>query len=194
MDLKKVSEKIREARKQEGLSQESLAAVSNISLRTIQRIEKADVTPRKSTLKILSDHLKINYQELISESEEQDVSAEVRILKFMNVAALLTAFIPPANVFLPFIIWKVGKKPVQLPHIAGMIISFQIIWLVVSLGLFMLTILLTRMITEEAGEAGFTSLLTYLICVLLNVAILIWHTVKLGNKASLETRISPNFF
>jgi transcriptional regulator with XRE-family HTH domain len=62
-------EKIIEARKQKGLSQEALAAVANISLSTIQRIEKGKVQPRSFTLKTLAVALKIDFSELISQKK-----------------------------------------------------------------------------------------------------------------------------
>tara|TARA_A100000171_G_scaffold52542_1_gene71468 strand:- start:7594 stop:7998 length:405 start_codon:yes stop_codon:yes gene_type:complete len=40
-----------------GYTQQELADVSNISLRSIQRIEKGQVTPRMHTLKVLAKHL-----------------------------------------------------------------------------------------------------------------------------------------
>ncbi|MAZ71565.1 MAG: hypothetical protein CMC70_00310 [Flavobacteriaceae bacterium] len=40
-----------------GYTQQELADVSNISLRSIQRIEKGQVTPRMHTLKVLANHL-----------------------------------------------------------------------------------------------------------------------------------------
>ncbi len=52
-----VGQKIAELRNQKGLTQEELAAKCNINVRSIQRIEKGEVQPRKYTLKILSEAL-----------------------------------------------------------------------------------------------------------------------------------------
>lgn len=40
-----------------GYTQQELADISNISLRSIQRIEKGQVSPRMHTLKVLAKHL-----------------------------------------------------------------------------------------------------------------------------------------
>ena len=46
-------EKIKHFRKENGWSQEVLAKASGLSLRTIQRIESTEVTPRSYTLKLI---------------------------------------------------------------------------------------------------------------------------------------------
>ena len=54
---------VREKREQMMYTQQELSDLSNISLRSIQRIEKGDVVPRMQTLKILADTLEISLDE-----------------------------------------------------------------------------------------------------------------------------------
>ena len=68
---------IKELREQKGLSQEELSEASGISLRTIQRIENGEGTPRESTLNtiaeslnVTADYLIYNPLEVITEEEE----------------------------------------------------------------------------------------------------------------------------
>ncbi len=52
-----IGRKITDLRKQQGLTQEELAYRCRLNVRSIQRIETGEVTPRLSTLKLLSnDH------------------------------------------------------------------------------------------------------------------------------------------
>ena len=57
MKQPQLGKKISELRLTKGLTQTELAEQCNISLRTIQRIEAADVTPRSFTLKLLFKNL-----------------------------------------------------------------------------------------------------------------------------------------
>lgn len=52
-----IAEKVKNGRIAKGYSQQELADATHISLRSIQRIEKAQVSPRPHTLKVLSNEL-----------------------------------------------------------------------------------------------------------------------------------------
>ncbi|MGM0634560.1 MAG: helix-turn-helix domain-containing protein [Bacteroidota bacterium] len=60
-----IADKIKENRKIKGLTQEELAEKATINLRTIQRIENAESEPRGKTLKLISDVLEIDLNELV---------------------------------------------------------------------------------------------------------------------------------
>jgi len=62
-------QKIVTARKQKGLTQEQLADLSNVTVRTIQRIENGESTPRAYTLKAIATHLDLNFEELVSNND-----------------------------------------------------------------------------------------------------------------------------
>ncbi len=58
-----VGQKIRESRKLKGLSQEELADLAKVNLRTVQRIEANQNEPRGKTLNLLCEVLEINKRE-----------------------------------------------------------------------------------------------------------------------------------
>ena len=60
-----VGNKIYEIRKLKGYSQEKLAELSKINLRTIQRIENDENEPHGKTLNLICDVLEINVEELL---------------------------------------------------------------------------------------------------------------------------------
>lgn len=62
-----LGKKISELRKQKGLTQEELVEKCNINVRTIQRIEAGEVTPRSYTLKNILSVLGVNIQDFSSE-------------------------------------------------------------------------------------------------------------------------------
>lgn len=65
-----LGKKISELRKQKGLTQEELVEKCNINVRTIQRIEAGEVTPRSFTIKTILEVLEVNYDEVITQEKE----------------------------------------------------------------------------------------------------------------------------
>ena len=61
--------KIQKLRKLKGLTQEELAFETNLSVRTIQRIEKGEVDPRTYTLNVLAEALEVELGDLLPEDE-----------------------------------------------------------------------------------------------------------------------------
>jgi transcriptional regulator with XRE-family HTH domain len=65
--------KIATYRKAQGLTQEELVGKCNISVRTLQRIEAGDVTPRVSTVKLIFNALELEFDNsLISQSGDKN--------------------------------------------------------------------------------------------------------------------------
>lgn len=60
-----IGRKINETRKSKGLTQEELAELSKVNLRTIQRIENNESEPRGKTLMLICEALDINLEDLI---------------------------------------------------------------------------------------------------------------------------------
>jgi transcriptional regulator with XRE-family HTH domain len=67
MKQPELGKKISELRKAKGLTQEELVEKCNLNVRTIQRIEAGDVTPRSFTIKALFQALDYEYEESKSE-------------------------------------------------------------------------------------------------------------------------------
>jgi len=61
-----IAEKLLAARKNKGLTQEELADRTNITVRTIQRIENSETTPRPHTLKTIAAALDLSWEELMA--------------------------------------------------------------------------------------------------------------------------------
>lgn len=65
-----LGKKILELRKLKGLTQEELVEQCNINVRTIQRIEAGDVSPRSYTIKAILDVLGVNFDEVFNKPYE----------------------------------------------------------------------------------------------------------------------------
>ncbi len=98
---------VKEKRINLNYTQKELADISNISLRSIQRIEKGEVTPRMHTLKILSNCLNFSLDFLNKSENSNSIKSEVSLFRefifslLIIIATLLlaTAYIAQASTF-----------------------------------------------------------------------------------------------
>ena len=74
-----IGKQIYEARKQKGLSQEELSELAKISVRTLQRIESDQNSPRGKTLNLICDVLQLNIEDFKTETETQNSYTETAI-------------------------------------------------------------------------------------------------------------------
>lgn len=70
MEDKNLSQRVKELRKNKGLSQEELAKTAGLSLRTIQRVENKETEPTGDTLKRIATALNSTPAELINWTED----------------------------------------------------------------------------------------------------------------------------
>lgn len=72
-----LGKKISEIRKSKGLTQEGLAELSKVNLRTIQRIENSESEPRGKTLILICEVLDIDVEDLINmqKQTESDINS-----------------------------------------------------------------------------------------------------------------------
>ncbi len=78
MDKKEFAKKLIDVRRLKGLTQEEVAELSSVTLRTIQRIENEEVIPRASTIKLISNALGFQFfivnQDRIPAASKMDFS------------------------------------------------------------------------------------------------------------------------
>ena len=129
----------------------------------------------------------------IKEANAKDVSKEISVLKIMNLSILVTLMIPLGNFIFPFIIWKGNKRLKDLKYIAGKIISFQIIWTMISVLFFFITVFITNLITGNAGNGFYSASIAYVLCIIFNIVIFSKSTIQLNKEYSKVLQFVPNF-
>jgi transcriptional regulator with XRE-family HTH domain len=79
---KLISEFVKNGRLSKGLTQKELSERTNVSVRSIQRIENAELIPRSYTLKTIAEALGISFDSLqLSEDEKTAISQADKPLK-----------------------------------------------------------------------------------------------------------------
>jgi transcriptional regulator with XRE-family HTH domain len=115
MKQPELGQKILELRKAKGLTQEELVELCNINVRTIQRIEAGEVTPRTYTIKSILEVLGYDFKEIQNNNEEPaSISSEIigkagflKTAFFVGIVYFLLAFVE--GVF-DYGLWEAGEK------------------------------------------------------------------------------------
>lgn len=87
-----IGQKISAARKEKGFSQEELAELSKMNLRTIQRIENNQSEPRGKTLQLICDALELDVSELqipIDSTPKKSITAMIINTLFLILINIL---------------------------------------------------------------------------------------------------------
>lgn len=125
-----LSSKLANIRRQKGISQEQLAALSGVSARTIQRIEKGAVEAHGTTLKLLADALEVDTQLLLEEEPIVAVNTPAKanqLTPLFHALALLGLFCPILNIILPTVLWFLKKEELPAYDQQGkQVINFQL--------------------------------------------------------------------
>jgi transcriptional regulator with XRE-family HTH domain len=143
MKQRELGRKILELRKAKGFTQEELVIKCNINVRTIQRIEAGEVTPRSYTVKIILEALGYDLNTIqVKESENNfnlATNQDTRFLKtafFMGIVYFALAFV---EVFLDMKVWGLGLFGAEfnedVSFVTYFIVKFSV---VVTFGTFML--------------------------------------------------------
>lgn len=126
--------KIKELRKKKGLSQEELAEIATINLRTIQRIENNENEPHGKTLHLICTALNCNVEDLLDYGKQPDYN----YLRVFHLSVLVFIAIPLGNIILPLILWITKKdKVLGLQEMGANLLNFQIVWSVFAYTSFM---------------------------------------------------------
>ena len=114
MEQPALGKKILELRKQKGFTQEELVEKCNINVRTIQRIEAGDVSPRSYTIKAILEVLGFNYEDVFENKyvsgkfdailniDKEKIYKQLNIAMIFGIVYFIIAFFEVVVDFLSF--------------------------------------------------------------------------------------------
>jgi len=131
----KTGQLIKDLRLKKGITQEELSVKTDISVRTIQRIENGEVDPRAYTLQAIAAALEVDF-EILANAEAEAASKDARDaaiwLPLLHLSGLLLLIVPP------MIIWIAKRDSVnEIRKHAVDVINFQL-----SISLYLLPFLM----------------------------------------------------
>jgi transcriptional regulator with XRE-family HTH domain len=178
-----LGEKLSRLRKSKGISQESLAENSNISLRTIQRIETGTTTPRPYTIKTLAETLGVPVEQLSTSQENPTEQGQVAIvkLKLINFSSLAGLVIPFSNLYFTVLFWRKNREIASVNEAGKKIISFQLLWTLGTLLIVFLAPYIQYSIIQSyvIGHLPPTVFLVYISLLMLNLVFTIRTAMQL---------------
>ncbi len=123
---------IKELRIKKGMTQEELAEKTEVSTRTIQRIENGQVDPRSYTLQMIAKALEVDFSLFTSnETDESDETEKQNNiwLGFLHLSGIVPLLFPT------LLMWRTKKhKTKEMSNHYRSVISFQLLILGVLLG------------------------------------------------------------
>ncbi|MVN92478.1 helix-turn-helix domain-containing protein [Mucilaginibacter aquatilis] len=146
-----LQQKIISARKKQGLTQEQLADLCKVTVRTIQRIECGDSTPRSYTLNALATALNIPFEEFAqpatTPTHEQtlqapdDAAESMNFLKMLCLSCFSYLVIPYIHFLIPaYLLRQQQVQNKQVKNLARKIIRQQVFYIVLTSGLLLVTL------------------------------------------------------
>lgn len=127
--MKILGKKIAEIRKSKGLTQEELAESAKVNLRTIQRMEAEETTPRGNTLRAICEALEVNLEEIYDYGKKEDTN----FLAYFHLSAISVMIIPMGNLIIPMILWLSKRDKVSSLYEQGVnLLNFQLLMVVIS--------------------------------------------------------------
>ncbi|MDX1470845.1 MAG: serine hydrolase [Flavobacteriaceae bacterium] len=153
-------------RKLKGYSQQELSEKTQVTVRTIQRIEKGEVNPHLQTVKLLATALSIEVEDLMVLDNPKEESIKTKWLLLIHGTPLLGLAVPFCNVLFPLFLWihKRDDNPIYDRH-GAKVINFQITALI----LFLLSFI-ALITVQKWGFIMFISILPLtIIIVLVNI-------------------------
>lgn len=169
--MNEIGQRIREARKAKGYSQEELAELCGVNLRTIQRVENNENQPSGKTLKSIFAVLEIQNSNIAQSGKHADKT----FLTFFHLSVIAFIFIPIGNIILPLILWLTKKdKIIGLKEIGANLLNFQILWSLLSCLVLCIYIYLKISHYPQSEILGYT----WISLSLINIIIAITFAVK----------------
>lgn len=153
MDTEPISHRVKTLRQSAGMSQNQLAEMAGVNLRTIQRIENGDSVPRGDTLRRIAQALQVDL-ESFTETEDQAGQKPLPdkgYLHLLNASMLSILISPVLWMILPLVLWITGKGKSSVVNEAGKkILNFQFTMIVLYLTLFLIIPRLAHIFFDSA--------------------------------------------
>lgn len=105
MENQSIAKNLLYHRKRRGYSQAELSEKTNVTIRTIQRIENEEVNPHLKTVKLLAAALDVDVDDLLVLDDPREETIQKKWLLLLHGTPLLGLTIPLCNILIPLFLW-----------------------------------------------------------------------------------------
>ena len=173
-----LAKRVKGLRARRALSQEQLADLSRLSLRTIQRVENGETIPRGDTIKRLGIALQVSPDEII----DWKIMEDNNVLIMLNFSQLGFLAFPLLGIIIPLAIWILKKDTIVNVNKQGKsIINFQITWIIGFLPILVFGVFIIGPI------------LTIIILYIFNIVLILMNTMRVYQKKTIWYKPSVSF-
>ncbi len=126
---------IKELRLEKGMTQLELADKTEVSARTIQRIENGEVDPRAYTLQMIAKALDVDYSLFVEQDSKEKAFEQGSQINSRSVLLHLTGIFP--LLFPTYLVWKykASKTKDEAMHYKASITMQLCIWFIILVGM-----------------------------------------------------------
>ncbi|MBD2705577.1 helix-turn-helix domain-containing protein [Spirosoma sp. BT702] len=185
--VEEIGSRLKTYRRGRNLSQEELADLSGLSIRTIQRLEKGESVGSAYTLRTLARALQLTPEDLIAPQSPPCTAthpATVDYLLRLNWSALAGIILPLANIILPAIFLWHHRHDQLVKQRGRQILSFQIIWTLTTLLMMLVIPLLLAGLSILVGMPFPLFIPVYVVCLGVNLFVVFRIALQLPNQTS----------
>ena len=174
--MSELGSKIKKLRNLKGWTQEKLAEVSKLNLRTIQRIENNKTVSRSYSLTAVCDSLEVNMQDLIDSCKQKNKSYLVNF----HLCVLFFLLFPFGNIGIPYVLWLSKKDTIEsLDEMGKNLLNFQILWTCITYLAIAASIILK--LYENKYSAALLYFVIFMFTLNIVVPLLFSYKLKRGN-------------
>jgi len=138
MKTASISEKISKARQQKNMTQAELSQKCHLDIRTVQRIEKGEVSPRAYTLRIINSVLEtdffvhdnnstddlLNYRKKFRHRKTLRITTFISAIIFLIMVGIFILFLE-RHFNLPRLVWAPFVYLIMFAHIIGIALTWR---------------------------------------------------------------------
>ncbi len=148
MDEKnKLAENLVYQRKLKGLTQKELSDRTNVTVRTIQRIEKGETDPHLQTVRLLAAALEVEVDELLVLEDPKEEDIQKKWLLLMHSTPFIGFVVPLANIFIPLFLWIHKREDSKIYDDHGRkVVNFQLTMVSIFVVALLLMMIIGRVI------------------------------------------------
>ncbi|OOQ60789.1 helix-turn-helix domain-containing protein [Mucilaginibacter pedocola] len=186
-----IAKNIKELRILKGLSQEKLAELAKISLRTVQRIENSETEARGHSLQQIAAALETTPEQLAGTTEKhitpQPVPEGKTYLATLDLSALSFIIFPLLGLVIPFILWMIKRGQIpNIDRVAKRALLIQSVWCL-FVG-YLYSVLLTGSPFFSIGQLGKaeTLLVTAVVLYFGNIVLILINTFRSGRNKEIN--------
>ncbi len=140
MENNTLGKRLKYQRSLKGFTQEELSDASSVGIRTIQRIEKEEVSPHLQTVKLLAVGLNVRIEDLMIIDNPSQEKIQRKWMLLFHAIPFLGLIIPFGSILFPLFLWihKSNDHPTYDKH-GRAVVNFHcsiLLYFVISLVLF----------------------------------------------------------